>query len=181
VADRFTIQRVPTGLLDVLGMKTSGDNPSSLAPFVQAGLDLREFYDTQTITWRVFNQGGANGAVGVRTFNTGTTPPIVPDGELWVVRNFGMSSVNLAVGESYTIRLGWARNVFGSNRPLNWWQYPPQTFTGTAAGVGVNIGWQLPYPLIWMPGDGMIWENVVFAGVATTNLGGSIEYSKYEI
>ena len=91
------ITRFPVGLLDFLGLKTQGTNPSILSDTVAPILDLSQFYLADR--WRIVLESGLT-AAGIANVSTALTVPV---GEVWYVKQFGISSSALGAGQ--TLRL----------------------------------------------------------------------------
>lgn len=91
------ITRFPVGLLDFLGLKTQGTNPSILSDTVAPTLDLSQFYLADR--WRIVLETGLS-AVGTNNTATALTVPV---GEVWYVKQFGLSTGALGAGQ--TLRL----------------------------------------------------------------------------
>lgn len=81
MAGPFTIQRVPRGVLELLGLRGSGDLPHEMAQEIRATLDIGPFYGFDLLrTPSSLVAAVANG------WNT-TAALTVPAGEIWVVTN----------------------------------------------------------------------------------------------
>jgi hypothetical protein len=81
VAGRYDIQRFPVGLLEMLGMKGTGDTPHQLGADISGGLDLTSLYLAQRRVTLSANTGVA--MVANTTYNL--TSLTVPSGEIWFV------------------------------------------------------------------------------------------------
>lgn len=97
MADAKTIQRLPTGLLDLLGMQSTGDTPHLMSGEVQPTLDLTDLYLTDRLAGA--NVATANVAVvGPLLTTTGPAP-----GEMWLVYGItGSSTGVLAAASGFT-------------------------------------------------------------------------------
>lgn len=105
------INRAPLGLLELLGLKGTGDTPRSLSDVLSGVLNMDQYYlaplrGSSTANTSTINSTGAWAM---------TTP--VPAGELWLVDNISYTAGPLAAGESYTVLPGilWGTSysVFG--------------------------------------------------------------------
>lgn len=141
MADAKTIQRLPAGLLDLLGMQSTGDTPHYIAGEVQPVLDLTDLYLTDRLT-------GANGntaqvsAVGLLTTTVGPSP-----GEMWLTYGVTGSSGNLAATTGYTANLG-------INRPSSGGFTQFITSPRAIANPGLFAdGVTYERPMIMRPGD----------------------------
>ncbi len=74
------INRVPPGLLNLLGLKQTGRNPSSMAEFVQPIMELRDWYFAASQQVTTGSAVPANSA-----FQAVTIPITVPQDETWYV------------------------------------------------------------------------------------------------
>lgn len=97
MADAKTIQRLPVGLLDLLGMQSTGDTPHVINGEVQGTMDLTDLYLTDRLTGA--NVATANvAAVGPILTTTGPAP-----GEMWLVYGITGSSLGaLAAATGFT-------------------------------------------------------------------------------
>jgi len=91
------ITRLPVGLLDFLGTKNDGRNPALLSETVAPTLELADFYLADR--WEILVETGLN-AVGTANVSTAT---VVPVGQVWYVKQFGVSTAPLGAGQ--TLRL----------------------------------------------------------------------------
>jgi hypothetical protein len=144
VAGPLSIQRLPKGLLDWLGMKGSGETPTQLAATVAAVNDIGELYLLDRL-------GQANSATiaipTVGTFQgTASGNTVVPDLTIWLVKSISITTGTLPAGTSYTARPGYQRKQ--SNVYL-----APNNQNAAAAGERIAEGWYFEKPLILLPGD----------------------------
>lgn len=145
MAGPLTIQRYPRGLLDLLGSKSSGDNPTELAPTVAGIIDLGYMYQFDKVEGRTAttNVVNLNGAWGV----TGPTL-VVPAGEVWLLHNASANAnANLAAGESYTINVAIYRSQWSQ------WQLSPNQGSGSGITARPAVGWQFDRPELLRPSD----------------------------
>lgn len=145
MADPLTIQRYPRGLLDLLGSKSSGQNPVVLSEVVQPIIDVGQLYQVDLAEARSATTAAANltGAYGV----TGTNLT-VPAGEVWLLHNLSLAAnTNLAAGESYQVR--------GAIYRSQWAQWQLSNASVSCGGVNTRpaLGWQFHRPEILRPGD----------------------------
>lgn len=95
------INRVPPGLLSLLGIKALGQNPSVLGDLLQAHLDVTSLYlnafaDVTAATTTAFSSPGIQGPSGFT----------VPPGEMWVVtRACAYTSSALAAATAARVRM----------------------------------------------------------------------------
>lgn len=143
MAELFSIQRIPAGLLQLLGMRGTGKNPGALSDQVIGTLDLRQAYQLDQLDTE---------ASAFVTGPSGTNAVItVPDNEWWVVTQilaiarvdgilttFIESHVQISQGRQG--RLTVARETYqnGDNSVL-------------PDNAVVHCGVVLPYPMIVSP------------------------------
>lgn len=126
------INRAPQGLLGLLDLKTQGDNPAQLAAFVQATLELRDFYALQTRA--TLSQASTLTGLGI---TTGVFPNLlVPQGELWLVSALTcqLSAPPLGAGETTRLVVGYLTNDTGRFIALG--DSSPTLAPGEDLGVG---------------------------------------------
>lgn len=164
MATPLTIQRFPRGLLDLLGSKSNGDNPTVLSPTVVPILDLSAMYqfdkmEARNASTNVVNLTGAWAVTG-SIFT-------VPAGEIWLLHNLSVNSnANLGAGESYTLVPAIYRTQWSQ------WQLGPNACSGSV-GNRPSIGWQFERPEIMRPGDTVgVYVSAVAAGASQFTLNG---------
>ena len=138
------IQRAPAGLLELLGLRGTGNTPRQLDELLQGHLDLTPLYLAplaRTIR-------AATAAVGANGF-FGATAATIPQGELWVLSSIAASSTNMAAGESYRLALAISRG--GSVNTLEIFAQSTQTASGVTQRIGT--GYTFPEFKILGPGD----------------------------
>lgn len=167
MATPLTIQRFPRGLLDLLGSKSNGDNPTVLSPTVVPILDLSAMYqfdkmEARSATTNVVNLAGAWAVTG--------TQLTVPAGEIWLLHNLSVNAnANLAAGEAYTLvpaiyRTQWSK-----------WQLGPDFASGSGVGTRPSVGWQFERPEIMRPGDTVgVYVTSIASGASQFTLDGWI-------
>jgi hypothetical protein len=156
VADAKTIQRLPNGLLDLLGMQSTGDTPHLINGEVQGTLELSDLYLTDRLR-------GANAA----TANVAAVGPLLttvgpPAGEQWMVYGFtGASDVALAAATGYTANLLINRASTGFSQFVT----QPFAIANPARWAG---GVTYERPLIMRPGDLLgVWISAVTGAPAS--------------
>lgn len=148
MAGPLTIQRFPTGLLDLLGMQASGDTPRELAPEVRSTLDVYKFFASGRLEQAT--SGGVAltaGIPGVYQFS-GTN---VPTSQIWLVESVVITTTLVAPAAT-TWRLVPA--IYrGSALPTYFFPIGP---AGTyAANERPLLGASYTTPLLLLPGDGV--------------------------
>lgn len=97
------INRIPVGLLSLLGIKSVGQNPVMMPDSVQPVLDLTRFYTIQISEYIAGTSGTANtvGAWPLSNWQNTTQT------ELWIVQTASIwRSTGLPAATQYTLRLG---------------------------------------------------------------------------
>ena len=102
MADRFTIQRVPRGVLELLGLRGSGDLPHDMAQEIRATLDIGPFYGFDLLR----TPSSLLSAMSAG-FNT-STALTVPAGEMWAVTNIS-AEISTAAASAATVNIGYKR------------------------------------------------------------------------
>jgi len=142
VADAKTIQRLPVGLLDLLGMQSTGDTPHLVSGEVSPTLELLDLYLTDRLTGA--NVATAN-VTAVGPINTTTGPAA---GEMWMV--YGITATSQGALAAAT---GFTGNLF-VNRPssggFSQFYGPPQAVANPALWAG-SVHFERP--MIMRPGD----------------------------
>lgn len=129
------IQRVPLGLLELLGGKGSGATPNQLLDGVVAVLDLEHFY-LAPLTRVVTGSTATVNATG--TWMNTSSAMIVPAGELWLVRNASVvAATPLGVGESCAVQMLYVSAGYSNANILG---TPSQFPQNTRPAVGWNFG-----------------------------------------
>lgn len=143
MADPLLIQRPPTGLLDLLGLKAMGQGPIQLAETVACTLaDCVDYY----VANRRTSVSGVTGVAMVA--NTSYTVPaiLVPAGEIWFV--YGLSiNLNVATAAATAIRFWGGYQLAASTNVVT----VGDTLTIGASDNG-SLGVIFSRPLIWLPG-----------------------------
>lgn len=105
------ISKAPVGYLDFFGIKNGGRNPIEVASTVAPVIDVVPFYLASE--WEVVVETG----LAVAGTNPGTFALTVPPGEVWYVKEFGISTAPLGAGitvklqPSYAILSGTVSNL----------------------------------------------------------------------
>ena len=140
-----TIQRLPVGLLDILGMQSTGDTPHLIADEVQPVMDLTDLYLTDRLS-RSIAQTAVIAAIGFAV--AGTVTPLGPaPGEQWMVYGLMTSSGALAAATQITYVMAVSRTSLAAGA---------QYLTRQQVVANPNIfaeGLTFERPLILRPGD----------------------------
>lgn len=126
------IQRNPIGLLDFLGLKSTGQSPTILPDELVATVDIASLYAAARWEQVVGTTSVAN-LVGF----WGSANTTVPQNELWLIDQVAISGSTLAVGTAYRVRAGLITAPGGSAL------YAIQeTSLAYAASERPHVGWQ---------------------------------------
>jgi len=157
MADRFTIQRFPTGLPSFLVMNASGDVPPTLAAEVSGSIELTEWY----LGPDVFIAEALTAVMGAAGYYSSIVT--VPTGVLWAVRSVSVAfGAGLGAATNYTIRPAWQRRSYALTNQSIIGQDSASGTTGTIPAASHHFdAFRLFYP-----GDTFgVWVEA-FAGVA---------------
>lgn len=144
MADPLLIQRPPTGLLDLLGLKAMGQGPIQLAETVSCTLaDCVDYY----LANRRTTVSGVTGVALAATTSYAVSAVAVPSGEIWFVYGFSVV-LNAPTAAATSIRFwgGFQRSNSSNLMVLT----EEVTANATDNAAACNI---FTRPLIWMPGD----------------------------
>jgi hypothetical protein len=156
MADAKTIQRLPSGLLDLLGMQSTGDTPHLISGEVVPIVDLMNMY----LTDRLRGQNAATANVTVVGNLPSTVGPAA--GEQWLVYGItGSSTGALAAATGFTA------NLFINRASTGFVQFitPPYAVANPALWAG-GVSWT--EPVIMRPGDTVgVWISAVTGAPAS--------------
>lgn len=138
------IQRYPRGLIDLLGMRATGDTPHQLGPNIVGVLELLELYLNDRLVPNASAAGAAVTAVGDLNI-AGLT---VPSREIWLVYECSLSSGTTAAATGFTATAGVLRNR-GSGNVYSAWTPPVTVGASSQASVGIKFD----RPALMLPGD----------------------------
>jgi len=156
MADAKTIQRLPVGLLDLLGMQSTGDTPHMISGEVVPIVDLINLYLTDRLAGQ--NAATANvAAVGSLLSTVGPGP-----GEQWMVYGLtGSSTGALAAATGFTANLTINRASAGFVQFLT----PPYAVANPGLWAG---GISFDTPFIMRPGDKVgVWISAITGAPAS--------------
>lgn len=160
MAGPLTIQRIPRGVLDFLGLRGTGDLPNNIAEAISGSVDLSSLYALNVL----ISVHQVSGAIGLG-LNPATTPMTVPNGEMWVVMQTG-ALVTTVAASTCTWALVYDRAVFTGGSSA--YHYLSQSIDMAAsqvraAGVTFQFG-----QLCLNPGDRLGIQSQAQAGTAPT-------------
>ena len=147
MADLQSVQQVPQGLLEILGMKGTGQNPRTLDSAMQANADVRQMLALSRLASPA--SGFTSGAVGTAVEVT------VPQNEWWVLLT---AAGIVRVDDAATVLLSGVVEVrFGAIGRLAVSQGTLIRQGTSALPVGQlrTIPFCAPYPLVLRPGGGI--------------------------
>jgi hypothetical protein len=140
MAELLSVQAVPQGLLELLGMKGSGVNPKTLDSVVQGVLDVRQAYALSRLSnpFDGFNTGG-QGTSAIVT---------VPEGQIWML----LSVVGtLITGDALSTEYGGSVDLSFSSVgriPVAWQVRHNGAGTALPNNDSMNIPFVPPYPML---------------------------------
>jgi hypothetical protein len=147
VAGPLDIQRVPKGLIDLLGMKATGDTPHILDTATRASLDVLNYY---LIDRKVNLQGQTGVAVNALGFLITSSNPQGPQpGEIWLVHSAAMAFPALAAAT--TLKGFMAIKRTGILGAACYQFLGPEVNLPALTGGGSGETYQLPW--IMLPGE----------------------------
>lgn len=137
----ITINRVPTGLLALLGSKVAGRSPANMLEVVQPGIDFTPFYLAGAMEWQV-------ATVNVAAVGRALSTLVVPQNELWFVHLFTVTcGAGLGAGQAIQIAPAINVTVTGVDRNLQVGEYSTLGATGDQPSAA-NM-----YPFVALPGS----------------------------
>jgi hypothetical protein len=101
MAGRFDIQRIPKGLVDLFGMKGTGDAPHTLADTVFASVDSMDLYLVDRMVPWISQTGVAPTVIGFLIASIAPTGPA--PGEQWLISSAGIRMPAIAAATAITI------------------------------------------------------------------------------
>lgn len=173
MADPFTIQRFPTGTLDILGMQSSGETPKALAQQLVPTVDYLDFYLRDR--WETV-QGSALTISSTGSFSfIGNV--VVPAGEQWLLHMATIQTSAQAAGTTGRYKLSIIFNSSGgvaANMQFG-------DGVSCAAGEWGIVGYEFRRPRLLRQGDtlGMWCES--YTGVGNTLWFGQMLINKLKV
>jgi hypothetical protein len=138
IGPQIVVQRLATGLPDVLGAKATGDTPHVMSEAMSSVIDVLPFL----LCGRYQNTFVSTGNIVGQTVVFG---PQVPPGEAWVTHNITSSGGPVTAGATITLGIGVYRNQTSL-------EALPERAT-FIAGELCYLGHWFEAPIIMMPGD----------------------------
>jgi hypothetical protein len=137
------IQRFPKGLIDLLGMRATGETPAQLAQQVISNIEVLDLYLLDRLSTFQISTAAITATGNVLFPNT-----TVPNGEIWWVYELSYQLPSLAAATSLQTNLCVYRSQASTNLPLA--LGPAQT---TPALFGNQWGIHFENPLIMTAGQ----------------------------
>ncbi len=131
------IQLPPAGLLSLLDIKSSGDNPNALLQTVQPTIDVLELYAYPQRRIRGMFDSPATGAGVVSTWNA-SQQLLVPASERWFIYNCTVS-LSIAAADTFAGALTLLRAINAGGLVYMSEVSERATITGGASGDILNI------------------------------------------
>lgn len=160
MAGPFDIQRAPIGLLDLFGLKATGDSPHLLEPAVSSVIEVGNLYTIDRMLFDFRATAVAPVATGYLGLSLNTGPP---PGALWMLYSASLQLAQIApataIGITPVIRRGGVA-VYEALAP---------TIQRGADQGGMSGGLYYGAPILMRPGDELgTFVNSITGAVATT-------------
>jgi len=171
MAGPLTIQRFPKGLIEILGMRATGDTPAQLAQDVSGDLDLLDFYLLDRCQDRLITSISIP-AVG--EINMGTTAGPAP-GFIWLVYDLAVRLPTPAAASS--IQCVWGIQRTASAMTMIEGLRSPVVLPGDTFDAAKHF----EKPLIMRPGDLVGVATRIFTGAPGIATSGRIYFAEIGI
>lgn len=146
MAGPMDIQRYPTGLIDLLGMRATGETPHQLDGNIGADIDVTDLYLFDRRVTQVGQSPVAIGAIGFLANSTGATT--IPQGEMWLLYDCSLRVPAIAAATALTLSLVVQRSSGGTSAWL-----PLTDQLVLPASTGGLIGYRRDAPVLLQAGD----------------------------
>jgi hypothetical protein len=168
------IQRFPKGLIDLLGMRATGDTPRQLAQTTAPNIDLKTEYLLDRTTLRGFSAGIAPAGNGLFTGGAASGPAA---GFMWYVFAAGFyTPTAIAAAATAAYALGIQNSSATIHLPLTDCSTPVLT-----AGQQWIGGGYFDRPYLMQPGDLFAWRVIGLTGAPGVNPQASILFAEVGI
>jgi hypothetical protein len=168
------IQRYPTGLIDLLGMRATGQTPNQLGAEISGSIDIGELYLFDRRVTRVGQSPVAIGAVGFLANTTGAT--VVPQGEMWVLYDCTMRVPAIAAATALNLSLVIQRPADGTSA---WFMLTEEL--RLVALQGALAGYRHDRPMLLQPGDTFGTYATLVTGVPASQAFTTVTYSPIKL
>lgn len=162
------IQRYPRGLIDLLGMRATGETPSKLSQENHGTLEMLEFYLNDRMTPNASASAAPPAAIG----NIPITGLTVPDRELWLVFELTTYIAAIAGGTAVKFTGGVLRNR-GSGNVFTALTLPVSVPAGEAGYVGTKF----TRPVLMTPGNVVAAQVTGITGLPGQPISAAIYYA----
>ena len=149
------INRVPSGLQDLLGSQNLGTNPADLSMVVAPTVDMFPFWAAERLTgWGQNNAAVSNSTVDIATL-------VVPNGEAWMPLHMAVGVTLATVGDTINTRLivgqfpNFGPGSIGPTLATTLASSPLFTAVANATGTSLEFSW--PYRVIYPAGVTFRW------------------------
>lgn len=166
------IQRYPRGLIDLLGMRATGETPHKLAQENSGTLEMLEFY----LNDRMVPNAAAAAAPPAAIGSVQIPGLVVPDRELWLVSEmtFYIAAIAVATALKFTggvLRNRGSGNVFSA-------LVPSITVPAQEAGY---VGVKFDRPVLMLPGNVVAAQVTQITGLPGQPISAAIWYASLAI
>jgi len=172
MAGPLTIQRFPKGLIEILGMRATGDTPAQLAQDVSGDLDLLDFYLLDRCRDLSITTGVAIASAGFTTMGTASGPGA---GFIWLVYSISVQFGAVAAAATLQSQVGISRSANslvglpGMDTPL------------LVAGASAQVAVYFEKPLIMRPGDLVAIQTTILTGAPAVTPAGRMYFAEIGI
>jgi hypothetical protein len=169
MAQLDSVQRVPPGLLELLGMRGTGQLPTRLVDTLSGELALLDAYGSQSSAVR--------SAIGLAVAPNGTINLPVPAGQAWIVKSFGAQIIAAAGATFVSATLQISSGASGSAADVRSERWPTAVIPATGAILDLNT---LFPSYLWLRAGSVMTVRIrELTGVATID--GSVNAFIYQL
>jgi hypothetical protein len=172
MAGPLTIQRFPKGLIEILGMRATGNTPTNLSDSIIGTLPLLDMYLLDRFTDRALTTGVALPGAGFTTMGTSSGPAA---GFIWLVKDISISFAAVAAAATLQSQVGVSRS---SNTMVGLEGMATPLLAATQAWQGAI---HFEAPLIMRPGDLLAIQTTIYTGAPAVTPTGRIYYAEIGI
>lgn len=167
MAGPLDIQRPARGLVDLLGLRATGDSPHQMADAVSGVLDLLDMYLIDRRTSTMTLTSAAVSANGILNFNALPALQPLPPGQAIAVYSVALE-YTVAAAATWSGAVLVRRAVFESLQGHTWCcGTDPGAVIGGAAAITITLGAYFARPLLLLPGDQFALWTKNFTGVGS--------------
>ncbi len=136
------IQRYPRGLIDLLGMRATGDTPHQLSQQTTGILELTDYYLNDRLEAVTSSPSAVIAGTGITNFQL-----VVPAREMWAVYEYSVTLTPIAAASTLRFAPGYFRSPEAASRFVT--VTPSVT---CLASEGNSAGIHFERPLLLLPG-----------------------------